>query len=119
MLLELGVHPATAAASSQAAMLVSSCTSSVVYLVNHAVPPDYGISMAIIGLSATLLGQTAISYVIRHTGRSSVLVFILALLFVFALGAGVALVGIAVAGIVADPSHLVATRQSFLCHKHE
>ena len=38
MLLELGVHPATAAASSQAAMLISACTSSVVYLVNDAVP---------------------------------------------------------------------------------
>jgi uncharacterized membrane protein YfcA len=117
MLLELGVHPSTAAASSQAAMLVGSCTSSVVYLVNHAVPQDYGISMAIIGLSATLLGQTVISYVIKHTGRSSLLVFILAFMFVLALGAGVALVGIAIAGIVAEPSRLVATRQSYLCHR--
>lgn len=116
MLLELGVHPSTAAASSQAAMLVGSCTSSVVYLVNSAVPHDYGISMAIIGLTATLLGQTVISYLVKLTGRSSLLVWILTVLFVLALGAGLALVGIAVAGIVAD-TRLVATRQSYLCHR--
>lgn len=115
MLLELGVHPQTSAASSQAAILISAATAAVTYLVNGSVPQDYGITIVLIGLSATLLGQTAITYVVRRTGRNSLLVFILAFLFVAALGLCVGAVGLSVAKIVADPALLMATRKSAVC----
>lgn len=116
MLLELGVHPQTSAASSQAAILISTATAAVVYLVNGSVPQDYGITIILIGLFATLLGQTAITHLVRRTGRNSLLVFILAFLFVAALVLCVAAVGLAVARIVADASLLMATRKYAVCH---
>jgi len=96
-------------------MLISTCTSSIIYLVNGAVPQDYGIAMAILGFTGTLTGQTLICYIVKRTGRSSVLVFTLALLFVLAVGAGLAVIGMAIAQIVADPSRLTATKQDHMC----
>lgn len=117
MLLELGVYPQTAAASSQAATVLSTSTAAIVYAVSGEVPADYGLSMALIGMFGTLLGQTIIGHIVRRTGRVSLLVFILAFLFVLALGAGVAMVALAVARIVAVPPTLLATRAEQLCHR--
>jgi uncharacterized membrane protein YfcA len=118
MLLELGVHPQISAASSQAAILISTATAAVIYLVNGSVPPDYGISFVLIGLFATLLGQTAITCLVRRTGRNSLLVFILAALFVAALGLCFAAVGVSIAGIVKDPLQVTATRKHAICPSH-
>lgn len=113
------MHPSTAAASSQAALLISSCTSSIIYLVSDDVPADYGVAMAILGLLGTAFGQIAINnYIVKRTGRCSLLVFVLTLLFVLAMGAGAAMLGVAVVEVVQDPSRLTATRSSALCITH-
>lgn len=116
MLLELGVNPATAAASSQVALLISACSATVVYLIGNAVPKDYGISIAVIGLVGTFFGQTVINYIVHRTGRSSLLVFILTAMFILALGAGAAVLALAVAAIVREPSLLTATKADQVCH---
>jgi uncharacterized membrane protein YfcA len=115
LLLELGVQPAVSAASSQAAMLMSSATSTVVYLVNEAVPRDYGITMATIGFTGTLFGQIVCNYVVQRTGRSSILVFILAVLFVMASGAAVVVISNAVTAIVHNPAKLTMTHAHDMC----
>lgn len=71
--------------------------------------------MTLIGLSATLTGQILITWLVKRTGRSSLLVFTLALLFVLAFGAGVSVVGLALAAVVKDPSLLWATRKAHMC----
>jgi uncharacterized membrane protein YfcA len=68
--------------------VLSTSTAAIVYAVSGEVPLDYGLTLAVIGLVATLLGQTVIGHVVRRTGRVSLLVFILAFLFVLSLGAG-------------------------------
>lgn len=115
LLLELGVQPAVSAASSQSAMLMSSCTSTVVYLVNQAMPKDYGIAMALIGFCGTLFGQAVFNYAVQRTGRSSILVFILAALFVLATAAGIIVVSNAVTAIVHTPAKLTMTHALDIC----
>lgn len=115
LLLEMGVQPAVSATSSQAAMLMSSCTSTVVYLVAGAVPEDYGIAMAIIGFAGTLFGQVATAQLVQRTGRSSILVLILAILFVLATGASVLVVSNAFTAIVHAPAKLTATHALEIC----
>lgn len=115
LLLELGVQPAVSAASSQAAMLMSSCTSTVVYLVADALPKDYGIAMAIIGFTGTLFGQIAFNYAVQRTGRSSILVFILAVLFVLASGAAIVVVCNSITTIVRMPAKLTMTYANDIC----
>lgn len=115
LLLELGVQPAVSAASSQAAMLMSSCTSTVVYLVADAVPKDYGIAMAIIGFTGTLFGQVAFNYAVQRTGRSSILVFILAVLFVLASAAAVVVISNSITAIVRMPAKLTMTYANDIC----
>jgi len=115
LLLELGVQPAVSAASSQAAMLMSSCTSTVVYLVNAALPKDYGTAMSIIGFTGTLFGQVVFNIVVQRTGRSSILVLILAVLFMLASGAAIVVISNAITAIVHTPAKLTATHALEVC----
>ena len=115
LLLELGVQPAVSAASSQAAMLMSSCTSTVVYLVAGSLPKNYGIAMAIIGFTGTLFGQVVFNIVVQRTGRSSVLVLILAVLFMLASAAAVVVISNAITAIVHTPAKLVLTHAHDIC----
>lgn len=100
-------------------MLISACTSSIVYLVNDAVPMDWGTAFALIGFTATLLGQTVIITITKRTGRCSLLVFILAFLFVLAFGAGVAVIGLSVVNMVKDPSLVTYIRKDDMCIKRK
>lgn len=115
LLLELGVQPAVSAASSQAAMLMSSCTSTVVYLVAGALPKDYGIAMTIIGFVGTLCGQIAFNMLVQRTGRSSILVLILAVLFLLASAAAIIVISNAVTAIVHMPAKLTLTHAHDIC----
>lgn len=115
MFLELGVNPATSAASSQSAMLISTCASCLVYLTVGAASKDFVVSMAMLGLLGTFFGQTAINYIVRRTGRPSLLVFVLTVMFILALGAVTAVVALAVMEIVRNPSLLGATRADLVC----
>lgn len=121
MLLELGVQPAVSAATSQAAMLLSTVPASVIYAASGSLPTDYGICLAVIGLVATLAGQVVIAHIVKRTGRSSLLVFILTALFCMATCVGIVVVAIAVVRLVQNPAGLSATRASQLCgarHMH-
>lgn len=96
-------------------MLMSSCTSTVVYLVNAALPKDYGTAMAIIGFTGTLFGQVVFNIVVQRTGRSSILVLILAVLFMLASGAAVVVISNAITAIVHTPAKLTATHALEVC----
>lgn len=114
LLLELGVEPAVAAATSQAT-ISSSATAAIVYLSNGAAPGDYAAVMALLGVLGTLAGQLGINALVRRTGRSSLLVFVLTGMLVVATCAAVAVAGMALAPVAADPSLLFVSRAAQLC----
>lgn len=118
MLLELGVHPSVAAASSQAATQIGTFAASVIYLVNRAVPPDYGLAMVAIGLGGALHGQLVINYLIGRTNRPSIVVLTLAMLFIVALCTATAVAGMAIADVVQHPYKLTLTNAARLCRRH-
>lgn len=115
MLLELGVHPSVAAASSQAATQAGMFAASVVYLVNRAVPPDYGLIMVIISFAGALHGQLVINYLIGRTNRPSIVVMTLAGLFILALGTATAVAAMALADVIKHPEKLTRTNAANLC----
>jgi uncharacterized membrane protein YfcA len=118
MLLELGVHPSVAGASSQAATQIGTFAASVTYLVNRAVPPDYGLAMAAIGLGGALHGQLVINYLIGHTNRPSIVVLTLAALFIVALCTATAVAAMVIADVVQHPYLLTLTNAARLCRRH-
>lgn len=115
MLLELGVQPVVSAATSQAAMLLSTVPASVIYITSGSLPTDYGICLAVMGVLATLIGQVVVAHIVKRTGRSSLLVFILTALFCIATCIGIAVVALAVVQIVQTPARVSITRASQLC----
>lgn len=117
-MLELGVHPGVSAASAQAAMVLSSSAASVVYLLSGALPFDYTVALAIVGAVATLFGQLGINYIVRRTGRCSIVVSLLAALFVVAIAAAVSVLIINVVNVVRHPYLLTAANRDAVCARH-
>ncbi len=59
--------------------------------------------------------QVAFNYAVQRTGRSSILVFILAALFVLATLAGIIVVSNAIHAIVLTPAKLTVTHAHDIC----
>lgn len=95
---------------SQVALLISATTAAIVYTVAGTVPPDYAgvlVGLAVVG---TFSGQIIFAWIVRRTGRASVLVIVLTVLIVAGVfGAGAVVVRTALR-LAADPSQLAVLR---------
>jgi hypothetical protein len=94
----------------QVTLLISSCTSAVVYAVNDSIPWDYGAVLIVAGFLATLLGQTIISWLVRRLGRPSILVITLAVMFAASAGVAAAVVALTALDLARHPAKLAATK---------
>lgn len=70
-MLEMGVLPEVTAATSATMILFTSVSASVVYISLGAVPFDYGVALAVLGLVCTAVGQGVVLWLAhRHSSRS-------------------------------------------------
>lgn len=80
ILLELGVAPPVAAATSAAMIMFTSAAACAVYISFGAVRRDYGSVLFLIGAAFTSIGLTLVSRAVAHLGRRSVIVVTMAVL---------------------------------------
>ena len=83
-------------ATSQMALLISTLSATIAYLIAGSIIFSYGGVLAGITLVATIIGQVSINWAVRKTGRPSILILMLALMVcgATALGAYVAVTAI-------------------------
>eukprot|EP00541_Cyclophora_tenuis_P019043 CAMPEP_0116552928 /NCGR_PEP_ID=MMETSP0397-20121206/6756_1 /TAXON_ID=216820 /ORGANISM="Cyclophora tenuis, Strain ECT3854" /LENGTH=187 /DNA_ID=CAMNT_0004077927 /DNA_START=282 /DNA_END=845 /DNA_ORIENTATION=- len=75
IMLALGVHPAVASATSACMILFTSFTATTSFAVYGLVIEDYAVFCLLLGFVATVLGQTAMSYLLRKYNRHSYIAF--------------------------------------------
>mmetsp|Transcript_5541 Transcript_5541/g.12077 ORF Transcript_5541/g.12077 Transcript_5541/m.12077 type:complete len:324 (+) Transcript_5541:409-1380(+) len=75
LMLALGVHPAVASASSACMILYTSSISTLSYMTFGSLVYDYGAFCLVIGIVATLLGQTLMKGLLRQYKRASLIAY--------------------------------------------
>merc|ERR1719356_1242643 len=75
LLIALGVIPTVAAATSAMAVLITSSSAMLQFLLIGYLRWDYTIFFMSIGVIGTFIGQTAVNFAVRKYGRTSVVVF--------------------------------------------
>jgi len=70
-----GVHPAVAAATSACMILFTSATATVSYTIFGLLKYDYALMCFIIGLLATIVGQTVMTVLMKRYQRNSYIAF--------------------------------------------
>ena len=91
-MLEMGVLPEVAAATSATMILFTSLSAAVVYISFGALQWDYGVVLFALGLIATSAGQLLVIWLRRHVRSRSLVVVIMAVVL------GVSTVALAVQG---------------------
>jgi len=76
LLLELGVKPRVAAATSALTVLVTSSSATLQFCLLSMISYDYMLFFMAVGVIGTFIGQTAVNYSIKKYGRPSVIVFV-------------------------------------------
>lgn len=93
IMLEMGVLPEVTAATSATMILFTSVSASVVFISLGAVPPDYGVALALLGLLFTAVGQGLVLILQARSGSRSLIVWIMTAAMgistVFLLGQGI------------------------------
>jgi hypothetical protein len=84
LLLELCVNPAVAVASSQVTILLGSVAAVAVHATSGALPWDYAATLMVIGFVSTMFGQVVIQKLVVQSGHVSVLLLVMAALFILA-----------------------------------
>ena len=74
LMLEMGVHPQVASATSACMILYTSFTATTSFIVFGMVKYDYAIFLFLVGVGATAVGQLAMNHLIRQSGRQSLIV---------------------------------------------
>jgi len=75
LMLQLGVHPAVASATSAAMILFTSSTATVSYSVFGLLIYDYALLCFLVGFCSTLLGQLAMSELMKKYNRNSYIAY--------------------------------------------
>ena len=75
LMLALGVHPSVASATSACMILFTSATATVSYAVFGLLAYDYALFCLMIGLVATLAGQTVMSLLLQRYQRTSYIAY--------------------------------------------
>ncbi|CAM9255212.1 unnamed protein product [Chrysoparadoxa australica] len=74
LMLEMGVHPLVASATSASMILYTSFTATTSFLVFGLLTPDYAKVLFVIGLAATAVGQLIVNYFVKRYNRSSLII---------------------------------------------
>ena len=74
-MLALGVQPAVASATAACMILFTSATATVSYYVFGFLITNYAVALFLLGLLSTLVGQTAMSMLMRRYGRPSLIAY--------------------------------------------
>jgi len=77
LMIELGVRPEVASATSAFMICFTSATASICFYAFGLVQADYGTAFFLVGLVSSTVGQLLVSRLIRRTGRSSIIVIII------------------------------------------
>lgn len=75
LMLELGVHPTVAAATSACMILYTSATASISYFVFGRLLVDYAVVGLVLGFVATVLGQTVMGAILNRHERPSYIAY--------------------------------------------
>ncbi|BDA43515.1 probable sulfite exporter TauE/SafE family protein 3 [Coccomyxa sp. Obi] len=86
LMLEMGVLPDVAAATSATMIMFTAASASVVYLSFGGIPFDYGLATFLVGLIFTLIGQVACYWLMKALNRRSIIVIAMALLMLISMG---------------------------------
>ena len=78
LLLELGVLPRVAAATSALAVMVTSSSATLQFALLGMLKVDYMLFFMGVGIIGTFIGQTAVNHCVKKYGRASVVVFAVA-----------------------------------------
>merc|ERR1712146_636621 len=78
LMLEMGVHPQVASATSACMILYTTSTATVSFMLFGFMQMDYAVFLFCVGIFSTYIGQKAINRMIKRTGRSSYVVFSMA-----------------------------------------
>lgn len=79
LMLEMGVLPDVAAATSATMILLTSASACMVYFTFGTLQYDYAVVLAVCGFLTTLVGQLVVYKIIKLLGRRSIIVFAMAL----------------------------------------
>lgn len=85
LLIALGVLPTVAAATSAMAVLITSSSAMLQFLLIGYLRWDYTLFFMAIGVTGTFVGQTAVNHAVRRYGRTSVVVFAVVVLMALAI----------------------------------
>lgn len=85
LMLEMGVLPDVAAATSATMIIFTAASASVVYLSFGGIPTDYAVLTFFVGLIFTIIGQAACYWLMRALKRRSVVIVAMALLMVISM----------------------------------
>eukprot|EP00483_Globobulimina_turgida_P010894 UN10915 len=80
LLIELGVIPTVAAATSATAVMITSSSAMLQFLLLGFLQWDYTLFFMVVGICGTFLGQTAVNYAVKEYGRISVVIFAVAII---------------------------------------
>ena len=79
LLLEMGLVPQAAAATSAFMIFFTSSSTTLQFLLLGALPADYAVLYGVLGFAAALLGGLAVRYAMRRNGGSAFIVFAIAI----------------------------------------
>src|SRR5690606_3228751 len=102
MLLELGVDPRAASATSSVAVFLNASGSTIQYAVMTVIAWDWALWFASVGLLATVFGLFVINRAVQKTNRASLIVISIILLM---LAAAVMMVAVGIQRTVDDAEH--------------
>eukprot|EP00486_Rosalina_sp_Unknown_P008215 CAMPEP_0201592216 /NCGR_PEP_ID=MMETSP0190_2-20130828/190163_1 /ASSEMBLY_ACC=CAM_ASM_000263 /TAXON_ID=37353 /ORGANISM="Rosalina sp." /LENGTH=490 /DNA_ID=CAMNT_0048050873 /DNA_START=503 /DNA_END=1972 /DNA_ORIENTATION=- len=94
LLIELGVVPTVAAATSAMAVMITSSSAMLQFLLLGFLQWDYTLFFMCIGIVGTFIGQTAVNYAVKEYGRVSVVIFAVAIIM------GLAIILMMINGII-------------------
>eukprot|EP01083_Nonionella_stella_P288076 980493_1 len=80
LLIELGVIPTVAAATSAMAVMITSSSAMLQFLLLGFLQWDYTLFFMCVGVLGTYVGQTAVNYAVKEYGRVSVVIFAVAVI---------------------------------------
>lgn len=85
LLIELGVIPTVAAATSAMAVLITSSSAMLQFILLGYLQYDYTFFFMAIGIIGTFIGQTAVNFAVKTYGRVSVVIFAVAIIMALAI----------------------------------
>ena len=85
LLIELGVIPTVAAATSAMAVMITSSSAMLQFLLLGFLRWDYTLFFMLVGIVGTFVGQTGVNWAVKKYGRVSLVIFAVAIIMALAI----------------------------------